>query len=181
MPKGPKSHKIKRLGAEAEKLVNRLRAEGKGYRAIANEVEEVFDVSVSHTAVQNYLKEEVDTRAQRLGVEEMRKLEKRKAEKVLEVESQIQEINEKLQKAINSLDETNRADIDQLVSLAKEVRNQLRFQKKYLEQISQPDTEIDLSKTEVAIKISNKLSELEKNGIIKILKPEKVSLTEEND
>lgn len=173
MPEGPTSHKIKKLGTEAEKLVNRLRAEGKGYRSIAKKVEEVFDVSVSHTAVQNYLKEEANIRAQRMGEEEMRKLEKKKTEKILEIGSQLKELNEKLQRVLRSLDETDPSKVKLIVDVAKEIREQLKFHRRYLEQISEPDTQINLNKTQVAIKVNRELSRLESQGVIEIKKPDK--------
>lgn len=171
--------KIEKLGEKAEMLVWQGKAAEKGYRRIADDINEVHpNDSVSHMAVKNYIENAWDQRKAELGVENLKEIRKQEFEQVLDTASQLEKINENLQEAIDTLDPQDRTDMGMLNNLAKEVRQQISLHEELLNNITQPQTNIEnveVNKTQIAMKVVNKLNELEDDGIIEIKKPEKLT------
>jgi len=96
---------------------------------------------------------------------------------VLDVAEQLEELNNKLQDAIDNLNEKDRTDMGMLLNIAKEVRQQLKFHKEYVEEMTSPDTQInnvEINKTEIAMKVVNQIKELEDDGVIEVKDREKL-------
>jgi len=159
--------KIKQLGMNAEKLVFQAKAEGKSYREIAGELETVFDESVSHQAVKNYYDNNSDDRLKIMGAQNAQQIAKEEMKELLDYRDQLDKINQKLQRAIDELDETERQDMGLLVKLMKENRDQLKFQRKYIEEIVEPSTQvnnIEINQTDVMLEFNKYFNELEDSG-----------------
>lgn len=172
-----KKTKIEKMGKHAEVLVHQERAQGKGYRKIAEEIENTFGEQVSHQTIKNYLDKHGNERLAKLGAKNAQELEKREIEKILDVGSQLEKINKKLNRALESIDETEKQDMGFLVNLSKEIRQQLKFHKEFVEEVVNPDkveNNVEVNKTQQVLQINNKLEELEDKGIIEIKKPEKI-------
>lgn len=170
----PRKRKVISLGQAAEQLVAEQAAEGKSPRTIAENVEQTFNTSVSHAAVRNYLNNHMGERMQKMGARNAKEVKKKEVEKLIEVGGRLKELDDKLNRALDTLNEKDRQDMGILIKLSKEIRKVLEFHKEYIENITQPDTQINIDKSEQAIQIVNKLSELEDKGIITIHKPEKL-------
>lgn len=171
--------KIEKLGTKAEMLVWQGKAADKGYRRIADDVNEAYaDEEVSHMAVKNYIENAWDERKAELGVENLKEIRKQEFEQVLDTASQLEKLNGKLQEAIETLDPNDRTDMGMLNNLAKEVRQQIKLHEELLNNMTQPKIEADnveVNKTQIAMKVVNKLNDLEEEGIIEIKKPEKLA------
>jgi len=170
----PRKKKIKSLGKKAEGMVAEQAAEGKSYRDIAESVSNTFNTDVSYAAVRNYLKNHVGERMKEMGARNAKEVKKKEVEQLIEVGGRLKELDKKLNTALDTLNEKDRQDMGILIKLSKEIRKTLKFHKEYIENITQPDTQINIDKSEQAVQIVNKLSELEEEGIITIHKPEKL-------
>lgn len=172
--------KIERIGIKAEQIAWRGFASNKGYRAIADEINKVLDdESVSHQAVKNYKSNAYNERKQEMGRENLKELRKQEFQEVLDVGQQLEEINDKLQSAVENLNEDDRTDMGMLLNIAKEVRQQLKFHKEYIEEMTTaPDTQInnvEINKTEIATLVVQKVKELEDDDVIEIKDREKLA------
>lgn len=172
--------KVEKLGIRAEQIAWQGFASGKGFRPIAEEINNVFqDESVSHQAVKNYKENAFDERKAEMGMENLQEVRKQEFKEVLDVASQLEEINDKLQTAVDSLNEQDRTDMGMLLNIAKEVRQQLKFHKEYIEEMtSAPDTQInnvEINKTEIATQVVRKVKELEDEDVIEIKDREKLA------
>ena len=169
--------KIEQIGEDAEILVYQGRAEGKGYRRIAEDLEQQFGESVSHMAVKNYIETRFDKRLAELGKENLQEIRKNEFEKVLNVSTELEELYGKLKNALDNLDENDRTDMGQLVNLAREMRQYLQFHREFVEEITTPNTQInnvEINKNDIAVKVVNKVKELEEADAIEIKDPEKL-------
>lgn len=170
--------KIERLGTRAEQMVWKGKAENKGYRRIAEDVNSVYeDEEVSHMAVKNYINNRFDQRMAEMGMDNLQEVRKQEVKEVLDVAEQLEELNNKLQDAIENLNEKDRTDMGMLLNIAKEVRQQLKFHKEYVEEMTTPDTQInnvEINKTEIAMKVVNQIKELEDDGVIEVKDREKL-------
>lgn len=169
--------KIEKLGKHAEVLVHQERAQGKGYRKIAEAIEDTFGEQVSHQTVKNYLEKHGNERLAKLGAKNAEELKKKEVERILDIGDQLKKINDKLNTALESIDETEKQDMGFLVNLSKEIRQQLKFHKEFIEEVTQPDkveNNVEVNKTQQVLNISSKLEELEEKGIIEIKNPDKL-------
>lgn len=172
--------KIEQVGTKAELIVHQERAKGESLRDIADTLNKQFDIDITHNAVQGYLKNTHGTRLAELGADNVEHLRREEFKKILDVEDQLDELNQKLKDAIDELDTTDRQDMGYLIKLSQEIRQQLKFHQEYIEQVTTPNTQvnnIEVNKTQQAIKITNRLKDLENEGVIEIKKPEKLGST----
>lgn len=175
--------KIEKIGKNAEIMVCQMKSKGDSYREIADTVEKVFDEKISHQAVKSYFEKASSNRIKRMGQRNAQELEKRKQEELLEIKGTLQEINNDLMEAKNSIkekEEVSPQDISLLISVVKEIRKQLKFQKDYIEEVTTGapqevnNIQINQNKTQMAIKFSEYLEDLEEKGVIEIKRPEKL-------
>jgi DNA-binding transcriptional MerR regulator len=173
----PRKNKIVQLGWPAEQELLRLRNEGKSYREIADELSTKFDTDMTHNSVQNYLQNNKDEHLARMTREDRGRLEEKKMEKILDVGGKLEEIDEQLETIrTETLSADDKNDVGQILNVIKEVRQLMKFQKEYIEDVTQPNTEINNYEVtnNTAIQISEKLMELEQDGIIEIKEPEQL-------
>lgn len=169
--------KVEKLGWPCESLVAEMHVNGKSQRQIAEEVRERFDTEISHNAISNYLNQHQDKKLARMKDEQRGELAKKKAEKIIEVNDKVEAMDEKLDTILNTtLDEANKEDVDKILRVMKEIRSLMEFQKEYLEEVTQPDTQINNVEitNNTAIQLSEKLMEYEEKGIITIHEPNKL-------
>ncbi len=172
--------KIEKMGIRAEQISWMCFAQGKGYRATAEEINKAFrdqDEKVSHMAVKKYKEKAYGERKAELGIENLKEVRKKEFEEVLDVASELEEINDKLKNAIDNLNENDRTDMGMLLNIAKEIRQQLKFHKEYIEEMTTPNTQInnvEVNKTDIAVKVVNHIKELEDEGAIEIKDKEKL-------
>jgi hypothetical protein len=173
----PRKNKIVQLGWPAEQELLRLRNEGKSYREIADELSTKFDTDMTFNSVQNYLQNNKDEHLARMTREDRGRLEEKKMEKILDVGGKLEEIDEQLETIrTETLSADDKNDVGQILNVIKEVRQLMKFQKEYIEDVTQPNTEINNYEVtnNTAIQISEKLMELEQDGIIEIKEPEQL-------
>jgi len=171
--------KIEQLGIKAEQTAWMGFASGKGYRSVAEDINKLFeDKSVSHMAVKKYKEEAFDERKAEMGIENLQEVRKNEFEEVLDVASELEEMHEKLKTAVDHLNEKDRTDMGMLLNIMKELRQQLKFQKEYIEEMTTaPDTQInnvEVNKTDIAVQVVNQIKELEDEGAIEIVDEEKL-------
>lgn len=171
-----RKNKILKNGWPCESMVLSLHNQGKSLREIAREVSERFDDDVSHESVKNYLNNHKDEKLARMTEENRGYLEQQKVENIIEVEDRLEMMDEKLQTIMNeTLDEHEKQDVGQLLQVFREIRNLMEFHKEYIEDVTTPNTEINnYEVNNTAIQISEKLMEMEKDGIIEIKKPHRL-------
>lgn len=171
-----RKNKVLKNGWPCESMVLSLDKQGKSLREIAREVSERFDTDISHESVKNYLNEHKDEKLARMSQENRGYLEQEKAERIMEAGDKLEKIEEMVDTIMeDTLDEHDKNDVGQLLQVFREVRNLLEFQKEYLEGVSSPNTEINnYEVNNTAIQISEKLMEMEDEGIIEIKKPHKL-------
>jgi len=166
--------KIEDIGIRAEQIAWQGFASGKGYRTIAKQINNVVseDDEVSHMAVKNYKEKAYNERKAEMGAENLQEVRKQEFKEVLDVANELEEINSKLKTAMDHLNEKDRTDMGQLLNIAKEIRQQLKFHKEYIEEMTtQPDTQVnnfEINKTEIAVQVVQKVKELEDEGVITI-------------
>lgn len=159
--------KIERIGEAAEILVHQSKAEGKSYRTIADDIENTFNESVSHQAVKNYLEHYGTDRLAQLGAKNAQELEKQEVKKILEVGSQLEKINDKLNDALDELDTKDRQDMGIILKLSQEIRQQLKFHREFVEQVTRPDTQVtnvEINQTDVMMEFNQYLNKLQDKG-----------------
>jgi len=171
--------KLEQIGIKAEQIAWQGFAQGKGYRSVADDINKVLeDESVSHMAVKNYKEKAYDERKAEMGMENLQEVRKQEFQEVLDVAKELEEINDKLKTAIDNLNEKDRTDMGMLLNIAKEVRQQLKFHKEYIEEMtSTPDTQInnvEVNKTDIAVQVVNQIKQLEDEGAIEIKDKEKL-------
>jgi len=169
--------KVEKLGWPCESLVAQMDADGKSKRKIAEAVEERFDTQISHNSIANYLNDHKDKKLARLKDEQRRELAQKKTEKIIEVNDKVEQMEDKLDTILDTtLDEANKDDVNKILRVMKEVRSLMEFQKEYLENVTQPDTQINNVEitNNTAIQLSEKLMEYEEKGIITIHEPNKL-------
>lgn len=169
--------KVEKIGWPCESLVAEMDAEGKSKRKIAEEVEERFDTEISHNSIANYLNEHQDKKLARMKDEQRRELAQKRTEKIIEVNDKVETMEDKLDTILETtLDEANKEDVDKILRVMKEVRSLMEFQKEYVEQVTQPETQINNVEitNNTAIQLSEKLMEYEEKGIITIHEPNKL-------
>jgi len=169
--------KVEKLGWPCESLVAEMDAEGKSKRAIAEEVEERFDTEISHNSIANYLNNHQDKKLARMKDEQRRELAQKRTEKIIEVNDKVETMEDKLDTILNTtLDEADKEDVDKILRVMKEIRSLMEFQKEYVEQVTQPETQINNVEitNNTAIQLSEKLMEYEEKGIITIHEPNKL-------
>lgn len=177
MARPGRKNRVKELGVRAEQIVHQKRADNEGYREIADELEELFGESISHEAVRNYVKNHSDDRMRQISEQGLEEIKKQELQKILDVGDQLESLNDKLQNAIDSLDEEEPQNMGVLVQLAREARKQLKFHKEYVEEVVNPTTvegDVNVTQNYTAMEINNYLMDLEDEGIIEIKKPEKL-------
>lgn len=166
--------KIESIGIRAEQIAWQGFAQGKGYRSIAEDINNVVpeDDEISHMSVKSYKNKAFDERKAELGMENLQEIRKQEFQEVIDVANELEEINEKLKTAMDSLNEKDRTDMGQLLNIAKEIRQQLKFHKEYIEEMTTgPETQVnnvEINKTEIATKVVNKVKELEDEDVIEI-------------
>jgi hypothetical protein len=173
----PRQNKIIELGWPAEQQVLRLRNEGDSYRDIAEEISRKFNEDVGHNSIQNYLKEHKDDHMARMQRENRGRIEEKKVERILDVGDKLEEMDEMLEKIrTETLSADDKNDVGQILNVMKEIRRLMKFQKDYIEDVTQPNTEINNYEVtnNTAIQISEKLMELEEEGIVEIKEPQKL-------
>jgi hypothetical protein len=173
----PRKNKIVQLGWPAEQELLRFRNEGKSYREIADELSTKFDTEMTHNSVQNYLQNNKDEHLARMTREDRGRLEEKKMEKILDVGGKLEEIDQQLETIrTETLSADDKNDVGQILNVIKEVRQLMKFQKEYIEDVTQPNTEINNYEVtnNTAIQISEKLMELEQDGVIEIKEPEQL-------
>lgn len=170
--------KIERLGKHAEIMVHQMKAEGKSYRDIAEAIEASFDEETSHQAIKNYIESHDNKNAELLGeraAKEMRK--KHNEELIIDIRDQLEKANSKLEEMMDNLNTSNPQEVGMLLKVLKELRQEWKFQKDYIEQVVNPDTveqnitqniEKQENKVDMRVKIINKLKEFEDEGYITI-------------
>jgi len=169
-----RKNKILKLGWPAEAMTHQLKSEGESLRSIARQLSERFDADVSHESVKNYINEHHNDKLARMSKENKGYIQQDKIEKIIEVEDKMEKMEDKLDTIMDeTLDENDKNDIGQLLQVMKEVRKLMKFQKDYLEEVTQPNTEINNYEVtnNTAIQLSEKLMEYEQEGIIEIKKP----------
>lgn len=169
--------KIEKLGREAELIVYQESAKGRSLRDIAEKINETFNENISHQSVKRYKENRGNERLANMGAKNAQQLEQEEAKELIDIGSELKETYEKLREAVDSLDAKERSDMGLLIQLSKELRKQWKFHKEFVEEIVRPDkveNNVEINKTQMAIKISDKLEELEDKGVITIHKPEKV-------
>lgn len=159
--------KIERLGMNAEKLVFQARSEGKSFRDIADEIEQVFNEDISHQAVKNYYENHSDRRARIMGEQAAQQIAEQELGELIDVKEQLKEMNDELKDIRENLDKTDRQDVGLILKTMKEARKQLKFQKDAIEQVTQPDTQVtnvEINQTDVMMEFNQYLNELEEQG-----------------
>lgn len=168
--------KILKLGWPAEAMTQSLNSQGKSLREIAEELSERFDEDVSHESVKNYLNNHSQDKYARMSDENRGYLEQEKVERIMDAQDWLEKIDDKLETMMDNLSETDKNDYGQILQVMREIRQQMKFQKEYLEEVSSPNTEINnYEVNNTAIQISEKLMEYEDEGIIEIKKPHKLT------
>jgi len=172
-----RSQVVRSMGKRAERLIWELKASGLGLPKITDEFNKVFKTNVSRTAVYNYMQTNGgDGNLQKqVGFENARDIRATQIKKILDIDKQLEKTNSKLNDALDSIDmdELDSKMIQALVSLSSEIRKQLEFHKKYIEQVmGAPDkVTLNVNYSEAALLVGEQLESLEKEGFIKILKP----------
>jgi len=153
-----------------------LHNEGKSLREIAREVSERFDADISHESVKNYINNHKDDKLARMTEENRGELAKREAELIIDYGDKLEKMDDMLETIMDeTLNENDKNDVGQLLNVMKEVRSLMKWQKEYIEDVTKPNTEINnYEVNNTAIQISEKLLEMERDGIIEIKKPHKL-------
>jgi len=173
-----RKNKVLKNGWPCESMVLSLHNQGKSLREISNEVSERFNTDISHESVKNYLNEHKDEKLARMSEENRGYIEQDKIENIIEVEDRLEQMDEMLETIMDeTLSEHEKQDVGQLLQVFKEIRNLMEFHKEYIEDATTPDTQINNVEVtnNTAIQLSEKLMEYEKEGIIDIKKPHKLS------
>lgn len=168
-----RKNKVKKLGPDAEAKVMELRSQGKSLRDIADTISARFG-DISANSVSNYLKKGKDERLARMTDEQRGKIAQRELEKIIQTGDKLDEMESKLDTILNdTLDESDKQDVGQILQVMKEVRKLMEFQKEYIENVTQPQTQINNVEVtnNTAIQLSEKLMEYEEEGIITIHEP----------
>jgi len=172
---------IRSMGKRAEKFIWERRGLGMGLPTITKELNKKFKTNISQTAVYNYMNNNsgVDNIQRQVGMENAKDIRSDQIKKILDIDKQLEHTNTKLNEALDAID--LRGDfgslepkmISALVSVAAEIRKQLEFHKRYVEQvIGAPDKfTLNVNYSEAALLVSEHLEKLEEEGFIKILKP----------
>lgn len=166
-----RKNKIKKIGPQAEQMVAQERADGQGYRAIADKISEHFNKDVSHESVRNYLQKHSNDRRMKMAEENLAYIKEQEMKEILDVGDQLQKLNEKLQNAMDNIDEDEVQNAGVLVQLSREIRKQLKFHKEFVEEVVNPTTvegDVNVTQNYSAMEINNYLFELEEKGIIDI-------------
>lgn len=172
-----RKNKVLKNGWPCESMVLSLHSQGKSLREIADEVSERFNTDISHESVKNYLNNHKDEKLARMTEENRGYLEQERVENIIEVEDKLEMMDDKLETIMNeTLSEHDKQDIGQLLQVFKEIRNLMEFHKKYIEDVTTPNTQINNVEVtnNTAIQLSEKLLEYEEEGIIEIKKPHKL-------
>lgn len=167
-----KRNKVKQLGWPAEAQTIKLRNEGKSFRDIAEELRTRFDTDLTRESVRRFYNEHYNENFARMDMQDRSELQKKKMEKIMDVGSKMEEIEEQLDTIKNeTLDIEDKNDVGQILQVMKEIRQMMKFQKEYLEDVSTDTTIENMEVNNTAIQISEKLLEYEEEGIIEIKKP----------
>jgi len=167
-----KRNKVKQLGWPAEAQTIKLRNEGKSFPDIAEELRTRFDTDLSDESVRRFYNEHYNENFARMDMQDRSELHKKKMEKIMDVGSKMEEIEEQLDTIKNeTLDIEDKNDVGQILQVMKEIRQMMKFQKEYLEDVSSDTTIENMEVNNTAIQISEKLLEYEEEGIIEIKKP----------
>lgn len=178
-----KKTKVEKMGNAAEIMAHQLRKQGESTREIATALSRVFGDNISHQGVSNYFDQNKERMA-RMGEQNAQELERQKHEQLIEIESQMERVNSLLNDLIQKFEDdgVGKEDIGWLTQLSKEIRNQGKFIKKYLQE-THPDvdeinnTQINMNvenKTQIAMKITEHLDKLEEDGVITIHEPHRI-------
>lgn len=170
----PRKNKIEKVGWAAEGAAIALNNEGKSYREIADELSERFGKDISHNSVSNYLKSPNNERITKMQKRNRGEIAKEQTEKIIEYGSKLESMEEKLDIIMDeTLDPKNKQDVGQILQVMKEIRKMMEFQKDYIEDVTQPQTQINNVEVNnnTAIQLSEKLMEYEDKGIIEIKEP----------
>ena len=165
------------MGKRAERLIWELSASGSGLPKITTEFNRVFKTKVSQTAIYNYMQMNggEGNLQKQVGFENAREIRSTQIKKILDIDAQLEHTNSKLNIALDSIDmeKLDSKMVQALVSLSGEIRKQLEFHKKYVEQVmGAPDkVTLNVNYSEAALLVGEQLESLEKEGFIKILKP----------
>jgi hypothetical protein len=167
-----KTNKVKQLGWPAEAQTIKLRNEGKSFRDIAEELRTRFDTELTRESVRRFYNKHYNENFARMDMQDRSELQKKKMEKIMDVGSKMEEIEEQLDTIKNeTLDIEDKNDVGQILQVMKEIRQMMKFQKEYLEDVSTDTTIENMEVNNTAIQISEKLLEYEEEGIIEIKKP----------
>ena len=165
------------MGKRAEKFIWEKKALGMGLPTITREFNKHFRTKVSATAIYNYMQKNggLDNVQKQVGTQNAMDLRTSQIKKILDIDKQLEHTNSKLNEALNSIDmgKLDPKMMSALVGLTAEIRKQLEFHKRYVEQVvGAPDKfTLNVNYSEAALLVGEQLEELEKQGFIKILKP----------
>lgn len=162
------------------KIARKLRRNGKGYRSIANKLEEKgFDIS--HQGVKNYL-DKVSGVGQRI-LQEEKLLEEQAAQEIVDTTKQMRKINKELWNIVERLkskmDEVQNASerIDaetKLANVLNKIMSHIKLSNKLMGKFVDNQT-VNISYLDMSVNITNHLQKLESRGIIKIVDKDRLT------
>ncbi len=158
---------------ELAECARNLRSKGLGFRTIAKELNEQFNMNLSHMAVKTFFD---DIGVQAMGIKKTAEITQTRQElkdEILNTAEQLKKINQEMWDLFEELKESgqDKYGISRMNMLDKLLR-QLEFNARQLGRISTQAVNItQINYVDFAVSISNHLNKWEKEGYIKILKP----------
>ncbi|NQV08925.1 hypothetical protein HQ529_03680 [Candidatus Woesearchaeota archaeon] len=165
---------------EASELADKLRAQDWGYESIAKEINNKFDMTISRTSVISYFEKKEQNMGKILAHSEE---DKRKAiDCIRDISDQVKILNEDMWKIYNSVDKDDSASViagqNQIIKLLQFQQGRLDSLDRIVVSAQQTNVNVDIvnmavrTNTIVEKKMKEHITDLEKRGIIKILRPE---------
>ena len=149
--------------------ITRMRALGESYRSIEDYLRDEYKIDVKHQAIRKmYIQMGKTSKNMIKANNEVKAILQ---SEVLDTTKQLRTMNERMNKLYDELQDSNvKNRTSDMINISKEIRNQLEFQAKLLQQISDAPKSQHINFIDQSVKVIGQLESLEKDGFIKVLK-----------
>lgn len=176
---------VEKLPDSAKQIIYQEKADEASFEEIKDKLNDIYDADLSYEAVRMWWNNHSDDIRADITEDNLGKLKEEQMKDLLDSAGQLKKINDKINEAIDNLNSDRREDMKMLRELSGEIRQQLKFQREYVEKVTESTEiqnveEMNVEQNYNAIEINQQFNEyireLEDDGVIKIEQPDKLSV-----
>jgi len=173
----PKPSPIEMLPDSAKQIIYQEHADDKNFTEIAAKLNNIYEDELEGPQVRRWWNAHSDDARKEITEDNLGRLKEEKMKDLLDSADQLQKINKKINQAFDNLNPDRREDMKMLKDLSGEIRQHLKFQKEFIEQVTE-STEIDnvenmnveqnYNAIEITQEFNKYIKDLEEDGVIEV-------------